>query len=396
MKKNNYPFLELIKYIVYFLVAISVVMTGEYSMNIMTKFIICMLIYILNTQIRMYFLYRKKYAIIISLFIDLVLISIIYYSFGGFIFIYYFISVLDAALMLPKAYAYVVISFLYAAVLFQSSKPVYGKMQNYILVNMIFNTVIVVIFGVLGRYIEEERESKREAQHLYDKLRISEENLKETYEKLQQYSNTVEELTILRERNRISREIHDSVGHTLSTLLIQLQAIPYVMKNDPNEGGKMVDNLVHFTKNGIENVRRAVKELKPTDFDSYQGIFALQELTSNFEKLSGVKVRFIVSSEKWTLNGDQSFTLYRIVQESLSNSLKHSNASSVMISLQFLEDSLYLHIKDDGKGCLKIKKGFGLKGIEQRVKSLGGEVNVHGEKGFEISISIPKIESFIK
>ncbi|MGH4122381.1 MAG: sensor histidine kinase [Clostridium sp.] len=396
MKKNNYPFLELIKYIVYLLVAISVVMTGEYSMNIITKFIICIMLYILNTQIRMYFLYAKKYAVIISLFIDLVLISVIYYSFGGFVFIYYFISVLDAALMLPKAYAYVVISVLYAAVIFQSGKPIYGKMQNYTLINVIFNTVIVVIFGALGRYIEEERERKSEAQDLYDKLRISEENLKDTFEKLQQYSNTVEELTILRERNRISREIHDSVGHTLSTLLIQLQAIPYVMKNDQNEGGKMVDNLVHFTKNGIENVRRAVKELKPTDFDSYQGIFALQELTSNFEKLSGVVVRFIVSSEKWALSGDQSFTLYRIIQESLNNSLKHGNASSVTISLQFLEDKLYLHIKDDGKGCLKIKKGFGLNGIEQRVKSLGGEVDVHAEKGFEINISIPKIESLIK
>lgn len=391
----KYPILIPIRYIIYFMVVTSVVLAGNYSKESFLKLTVCMLLYVINTQIRIYYLSDKVYFILGSLLMDLIIITILYYSFGGFVFVYYFISVLDGALMLPKMYSYISIAIFYIAVMIQSAKPIYSKIQNYTLVNVIFNTLIVFSFGALGRYIEEENKRKKEAQGLYDKLRVSEENLKIACEKLEEYSKSIEELTTLRERNRISRELHDSVGHTLSTLLIQLQAVPFVMKSDLNAGEKMIAELVDYTKNGIENVRRAVHKLKPTDFDNYEGIFALNDLVTNFEKMSGVNVKFIVSKETWKLNSDQSFVLYRVVQESLSNSVRHGKASNITVSLQFLEDKLYLYIKDNGIGSSNFNKGFGISGIEERVKSIGGEISVSSQNndGFETNITIPKIES---
>lgn len=391
MEELRYSYLIILRYIVYAIVVVSIFLTGNFSIERMPEFIVLMLFYIVNMQVRIYYLRKKKYGVMLSLAVELIVISLIYYKFGGFVFVYYFISVLDSALLLSKPYSYVMILLFYTAVMIQSLKPLYSGLSNPA-VNIIFNTMIVATFGALGRYIEEERIRKSEAQNLYDKLRISEENLKEAYEKLEMYSETVEELTILRERNRISRDIHDSVGHTLSTLIIQLQALPYVLQNDINESKKIIDEMTSYTKNGLENVRRTVRELQPTDFDNYQGIFAIQELVLNYEKITGIKTRLIVSKEKWTMNSDQSLAVYRIVQEALSNASRHGRASNIEICIQFKDDKLYIHIKDDGDGAGNINKGFGLSGIEQRVKDLKGSINIHSEKGngFEINVTIPR------
>ena len=399
MDKSEVGLLLVLRYVVLFLVIASIFFLGNFSTGMLPFLITYLLIYIINNQLRIFFLKEKKYLILVSLFVEIIIISLLYYNFGGFIFIYYFIGILDASLMLPKVFAYPSMVILYITVILESiNMPLDLKYQSHPIVNVVYNTLIVFAFGSLGRYIEEEKMRKKEAQGLYDRLRVSEDSLKIAYEKLELYSETLEELTILRERNRISREIHDSVGHTLSTIIIQLQALPYVFTNDYDKGKAMIDGVVEFTKNGLENVRRTVKELKPTDFDNLQGIFALKEMASNFEKMTGVKVRLILSREKWILNSDQSFTIYRIAQEALSNSLRHGKAASVDISLQFFHDVLYLYIKDNGIGTSEVNKGFGLKGTEDRVKSLGGNMNIHTEmgKGFEIDITIPRVENLIK
>lgn len=390
MEKSGYH-LIIVRYTAYFLVAASVIFSGNVESKSLLWLVVFLLIYIININVRM-FLLKNKSGKIISLLAELIFISIGYRMFGGLIFIYYFISILDSAIMLEKPWSYIMTILFYAAMVVQSTKPIYSSIQQSQIVNVIFATLIAVSFGILGQYINEERKRKKEAQKLYDKLRLSEEKLISAYEKLEEYSSTIEELTILRERNRISREIHDSVGHTLSTLIIQLQAIPYVMNSDAEKGKKMIEELVSYTKKGVEDVRRTVKELQPTDFESFQGIFALKDLVSNYEKLTGIKIRFMISKDKWELNSDQSFTLYRILQEALSNSSRHGKAREIEISLQFMEDKLYLHIKDNGTGVNNPTPGFGLKGMNERAKSLGGYIDIYSEegRGFEINVTIPR------
>lgn len=394
MEESRNVLLLTMRYIIYFSVAISIMFLGNKDSNTVLL-LLYLLLYIINAQVRINMLKTIRLGIIISLLIELILIALLYKNFGGFTFVYYFIGIIDASLMLPRSQSLVMIFIFYLAVIFQSANPFYQNLQDSRVVNIVFNTLIVVGFGGVGIYVEEERSRKAEAQRLYDQLRVSEQELKEAYVRLEQYSNTIEEITLLRERNRISREIHDTVGHTLSTILIQLQALPFIIKASPLESGSMLDNLTEYTKNGIEDVRRAVKELKPTGFDTLNGIFVLRELIHIFEKSSSISVPFSVSKFSYELTSDQSFTFYRVLQEALNNSVRHGGATLIDVNMNFTEKEIYFRIKDNGTSCKNFKKGFGLTGMEQRIRSLGGNITFYTENGFEINIIIPRISGAI-
>ncbi len=138
------------------------------------------------------------------------------------------------------------------------------------------------------------------------------------------------------------------------------------------------------------------KSAKPREFEKYEGILAVEELTKNFEKLTGVKIKLGFSKEKWILNSDQCFVLYRVVQEFLSNSLRHGKATRVDIFMGFNEENLIITLRDNGQGADKIEKGVGLKSIWERVNELGGTVayNSKKEEGFLLKVVLyPQINA---
>ncbi len=287
---------------------------------------------------------------------------------------------MDSALFLKDGVSYLACSIVLIIVLFLGWNLNLSEILSIV-------TSFIMLF-ILATYIKEENSGKLRAQKLYDKLRISEEKLKKANKDLESYANSIEELTVLRERNRISREIHDSVGHSLSTMIIQLGAIEKIAERDGKLTSEMAGNLGEFAKNSLAEVRCAVRALKPREFEKYEGILAVEELTKNFEKLTGVKVKLGFSKEKWTLNSDQCFVLYRVVQEFLSNSLKHGKATRVDIFMGFNEENLIITLKDNGQGADKIEKGVGLKSIWERVNELGGTVayNSKKEEGFLLKV----------
>lgn len=390
-KENEYLFL-FIRYSIFFCISLSIVtLNVDHKLNIL-KLVIYLLIYIINTQLRIYYLGEHKLFIILSLLFETLVICLLYNNFKGFTFIYFFITVIDASTMLTNVESIIMNLILYVSVVLISLHPDYSKLQKYTYINVIFNTIVIIGVGSLGKYIKSQREKKIEAQKLYDKIRISEEKLKDAYERLESYSSTVEEITLLKERNRISREIHDTVGHTLSTLIIQLQAVPFLWKSNPKEAETMLSNMLSYTKTGLEDVRRAVRELSPSAFDKGSGVFLLKELIINFEKNSNVKVDFNVSKMVYDLNSDQSFTLYRVFQESFSNSIRHGGATNIKINMNFSPNEIYVHIRDNGKCSKNMEKGFGLTNMENRINFIGGTFSYfnHEAQGFEINILIPK------
>lgn len=394
--QNDYLFL-FIRYAIFFCISISIVSLNKNISNLFIL-VVYLLIYIINAQVRMYYINNRKPLIIVSLLFEVFIIYLLYINFKGFTFIYFFVTMIDTSILLSGFTSVIISMILYIAVVFISLHPDYSNLQNHIYVNVIFNTIIVIGFASLGTYIKLQRNKKFEAQELYDKIRISEEKLKEAYKRLENYSSTVEEITILKERNRISREIHDTAGHTLSTLIIQLQAIPFLYKSNSQEAEKMLKDMLAYTKTGLEDVRRAVHEMSPTAFDNSSGIFILKELAISFEKNSKVKVNFFISDDAYDLNSDQSFILYRIFQESFSNSIKHGNATAININMTFSKDGIYVHMKDNGHCKKIIAKGFGLSNMENRVASIGGSFSYysHENNGFEINIFIPKTENIAK
>jgi len=245
---------------------------------------------------------------------------------------------------------------------------------------------------VLGSIIRDEYEEKINAQNLYDKLRQREEELKKANKDLESYANTIEEITLLRERNRISREIHDNVGHALSTIMIQLAALSNIIPLNPKKAIEMSDNLAKFTDDSLQNVRAAVRSMKPREFEEYEGLVSITEMVKNFEKLSGIRVNLRFSDKFWSLNSDQTMVIYRLIQEFLSNSIRHGKATEVNMFLNFMERSLRIYMKDNGIGCGKIHEGVGLKSIRERVKVWGGNMEYYSKEGegFEIAATIER------
>lgn len=245
---------------------------------------------------------------------------------------------------------------------------------------------------ILESIIRDAYTEKIDAQKLYDKLRKREEELKKANKDLENYANTIEEVTLLRERNRISREIHDNVGHALSTIMIQLAALSNIIPINPKGAVEISDNLAKFTDDSLQNVRAAVRSMKPREFEEYEGLVSISEMVKNFEKLSGIRVTLRFSDKFWSLNSDQTMVIYRLIQEFLSNSIRHGKATEVYIFLNFMESSLRIYMRDNGIGCSDIHEGVGLKSIRDRVKIWGGNMEYYSKEGegFEVSATIEK------
>lgn len=353
------------------------------------SFIALFLIFIINNQIRFFSIPKRSIYFSASILVEAALSLIIFQYYGGIIFLLLFSILLDSTIYINNKYITGGLVSLIIIILI-----VTGQTDFKLAVS---GTLSAAAIGALGIYIKEERERKHEAQKLYDKLRISEEELKKAKENLERYASTIEELTLLRERNRISREIHDSVGHSLSTMIIQLSAIEKIADKDGKSASEMAKNLSTFAKDALKSVRAAVRALVPTEFEKYQGILAIEEMIKNFKKLTEVEVIFVLSKERWELNSDQSFVLYRIVQEFLTNSVRHGKADKININLNFYKDSLYMRLKDNGTGCDNIVEGVGIKSIKERAESIGGAVKYLStkEKGFELNLNLPKVEALI-
>jgi signal transduction histidine kinase len=374
-----------IRYMALLLAIIVSALDKQIGTNININFVSLFLLFAINNQVRFFSLTKKRAFYTASLTVEIILAAFIFNSYGGALFFLLFSVLLDSTMNINNRYisSGFVLIMIAELVIFEQVFDV----------ALVLNILSIVTIGALSSFIKDETERKLEAQKLYDKLRISEEELKNAKEELERYASTVEEITLLRERNRISREIHDSVGHSLSTMIIQLSAIEKSAQSNGQAASEMAAGLTVFAKEALSNVRAAVRALKPAEFEKYQGVLAIEEMIRNFKKLTDVDVIFTLSKNRGEFNSDQSFIIYRIVQEFLTNAVRHGKASKVNINLNFFQDSLYMRLKDNGKGCKIITEGLGLKNIKERVSSQGGTAEYSSSEGngFELNLTLPSV-----
>lgn len=253
--------------------------------------------------------------------------------------------------------------------------------------------LIIPLSGMwIGLSLKELENKKTSAQKLYDRLRISEEALKKANHDLEAYYETLEEVVKLRERTRISRDIHDSVGHALATTLIQLQAIEHKLKEKNEPDAFMIARLVDFMRSALESTRAIVHNMVDISKENKHFKEDLQDLVQGFSNRTGRDISLILSEDFPMVTETLSDALYRIIQESLTNSLKHSNASKVNIVLSDSTEALFLTIHDNGTGKKTFNEGFGMLQMRKRVSELSGQIDfsIHEEEGLITKLVIPK------
>ncbi len=217
-------------------------------------------------------------------------------------------------------------------------------------------------------------------------------HLKDANQKLQEYAAQVESLTIIQERNRMAREIHDGLGHSLTTIHMELQAVEAIITKDTTKAVEMVRLARQQTQKALQEVRQSVSALreigteKPLDE-------RLRELVAGCE-LAGIQATLTIIGSTANLSSDVSHTLFRSIQEGVNNICKHSNAKHALITLDCTgEEIVLLRIDDDGIGrAFPISEGYGLTGLQERIEQLNGSLKVQSDigKGFHIMIQVPK------
>ena len=250
---------------------------------------------------------------------------------------------------------------------------------------------LIAIIGLCLSLSKQEENRQKQEEEWY-KLSQMQEELKKQSQLLKTQMGSLEELSRINERNRISRDLHDSVGHTLSTIVIQLAAISKITQPKLPKVAQMVEELHQFTKDGLTNVREVIHEMKPKDYRRVAFIDRLQVLIQNFEKNTKIQIIFNTNESLWLLNEEQEMLIYRAIQEFLGNSSKHSSATEVRIQYHYTPSSIILTLHDNGKGTDSIVPKMGLSGMKERVKLLGGKITIQSAsgEGFRIRIVLPK------
>jgi signal transduction histidine kinase len=207
--------------------------------------------------------------------------------------------------------------------------------------------------------------------------------------------STHQQRTREQERKKIAREIHDELGQALTALKMDLS---WLSKRIPQQQRGVIEKTESMSRlidNTINTLRRIASELRPSLLDDLGIIAAIEWQASQFEKTSGIKCRVRKSFRSLSLGQDHSLAAFRILQESLTNVLRHAAATEVKIGLDKASGNLIIDIVDNGRGisheeCYD-QKSLGLTGMRERALSIGGEVIINGitGKGTTVNVSIP-------
>jgi signal transduction histidine kinase len=201
----------------------------------------------------------------------------------------------------------------------------------------------------------------------------------------------VEELATTRERNRLAREIHDSLGHYLTVVNVQIGAARAVMSDDVMRASDHLNKAQTLTQEGLAEVRRSVAALRASPTESRPLTEAFAGLVEQWNA-TGIRVLFEVWGNVRPLTPQADLTLYRAAQEALTNAGKHAHAQTVRVFLDFRKsNSVRLRVADDGQGTDDSQGGFGLLGVRERVQQLGGTVRVLSQpgNGFVLEVEFP-------
>jgi signal transduction histidine kinase len=260
-------------------------------------------------------------------------------------------------------------------------------------------TVIALIglyFGMKSRQVRLEANQLR-VQHLHE-LNKAYSDLKKAHDELQEANIYSIRYAALAERMRIARDIHDGLGHQMTSLIIQLQVLEVMLNTKQGEACEKIQEILSIAHDGMEEVRRAVREW--ANDNEMLGLVALRGLISQTEAHSQLDFEFVEigSVSEWSI--ETSAVLYRVLQEALTNVLRHSNASLVKIVLAEEEDKVMLKISDNGayNDERPFKLGFGTNGMIERCKLLGGQCTFTGNTphGLTVKAIVPIEPSALK
>ena len=243
---------------------------------------------------------------------------------------------------------------------------------------------IVLALKGMGKRYRRERERNRQLDSAVEQLTSA--NLG-----FQEYASATEEMSRLSERERITREIHDVVGYTLTNITMMMEdAIDWCRQGIPGEILPLIVNTRDQARNGHEEIRQALYRLRSIAVSGAKGVNAIHRLVKTFEKATGVQIGIEYTNLAPGLSEEMEHCLYRLIQEGMTNAFQHGQATFIRIVLGHDGEAVVLSVSDNGVGSGEIFEGMGITGMRERVRRLGGEIRFESTReGFRFIARIP-------
>ena len=247
-------------------------------------------------------------------------------------------------------------------------------------------------FGMFGSITTQAQEERQKSQALLEELQ-------EAHHQLQDYVLRVEELAVAEERNRLAREMHDSLGHRLTVASVQLEGAQYLIPEDPQRAAQKVEVVRGQVQEALGELRQTVAQLREPLEASLSITQALQRLIASFEAASDLTVNVLLAEDIPPLPDTHRLALYRSAQEALTNVQRHAKADNVWLQLNYRDGAVSLRVSDDGIGLPEgaEQAGFGLRGMRERMGLVGGKLLLEPRPGggtqLQVEIPLPAEEN---
>jgi signal transduction histidine kinase len=241
-----------------------------------------------------------------------------------------------------------------------------------------------LILHASGRASTEKlRRALNEQEIMREDLQKLTRSLNENNEYMRQSEYTIK----LEERNRLSQQIHDDIGHAMAGALIQMEASKRLLITDQDKASVLLHNAISISKEGLERIRLTLKDLKPKSEEL--GINRLRLMVDELSAKQTVNATLAHEGDIDVITPLQWKIIQENAIESITNSLKYGKASGIHIEIQVLNKFIKAVVTDNGIGTGKVVKGLGIVGMEERAASAGGTVIVDGTRGFSVTTLLP-------
>ena len=286
-------------------------------------------------------------------------------------------------------------TFVLCVSLFLNSMGIPRQLRpEYLLYFVFFSVLITAVSTISIQY----RERIVELEDRIDSLNSTIVNLADANKAFQLYSKNLEDQSAEKERNRITRELHDTVGYVLTNIIVMMNAGKVLLQNNPKEFEPLLDKVREQTEKALTETRSILYRLREIRHFEHKGLRAIFDLVKSFEGATGITIELSSGNMPASLGHHLDSILFRLVQEGLTNAFRHGIAKHIWINMWITATEIRIVIWDNGKGTggTEIEKGIGLSGIQERFSEIGGTVTAGSViDGFMLSAVIPYIRGGI-
>lgn len=377
-----------IKLFTYISAAILLITNNHYDK--LTYLIPILLLLIFVNYFREYFLIEGKKPIQytwISIAIELMLIICLgFFDVSNINLLFFFVCLSSTIIIHPFVYATIlIVVYLGAEFCIYAVRNGFNDLSQ-LLISIFFNYGVSIAFVAGMSYLVKLQIREKE------RLAYINAELEQAYKKLIENSAMAQKLTVEQERTRMAREIHDTLAHTLTTLIVQLEVCKKLASLDSARLPAELEKAQELSRSGFNDIKHSIKALRPQAMEEKSFIASIISMID--ETMANTNVQITLNNLlplDIKLTSQIEVALFRIIQESITNSIRHGHASEIAIDIKQVNHRLQLCMLDNGIGAINIKIGYGMQGIRERIESLKGSVeflSAHG-KGFTTKVSIP-------